>query len=233
MGGRGDSWPQGLLGKWYQELHLLVTLVGCYLGHVVAWGGDVNLRSLQVSWPNKMDAKAAIPCSSLAKLSTPTVTQVLSGKVGLRTQTVINLQLYSFSLCFITSHWQKEKEPSRHVPTAVISTCPSIPGMFLNFSFLTYSRHLVCYLTHSINIRYEYLHSNNYYSSFSFLNYFSTPILTFIKENLSHLPPLLPVEDRDNLTRSFSGQPPLHFSISLSQHSPNHVFRGRFFYFPI
>ena len=33
-------------------------------------GSGISLRSLQPTWPNKMDAEAAIPWSSLAQLST-------------------------------------------------------------------------------------------------------------------------------------------------------------------
>lgn len=46
------------------NLNLLVTLQAVILGFIV------RFRPWQAAWPNKMDAKAAIPWDSLAKLLT-------------------------------------------------------------------------------------------------------------------------------------------------------------------
>lgn len=81
---------KGYWGNPIRNLTFTCDSVGCYLGHVLAWGGELvlNLRSLQDTWPNKMDAQAAAPRSSLARLFTLKTTQGLSGKVGLQTQAV-------------------------------------------------------------------------------------------------------------------------------------------------
>lgn len=42
---------------------------GCYLGYVLAQGVSVRLGPLQKAWPNKVDAKAAVPWSGLAGIS--------------------------------------------------------------------------------------------------------------------------------------------------------------------
>lgn len=50
-----------------QEFTFTCDSVCCYLGHVLLGGSSVNSRPLQVVWPHKMDAKAAILWSSSAK----------------------------------------------------------------------------------------------------------------------------------------------------------------------
>lgn len=51
-----------------QEFTSTCDSVCCYLEHVLLGGPGVNSRPLQVVWPHKIDAKAAILWSSSAKL---------------------------------------------------------------------------------------------------------------------------------------------------------------------
>lgn len=53
-----------------RNLYLLVTLQAAISRVLLHERANFNLRSLQASWPNKMDVKATIPWSDLAKLST-------------------------------------------------------------------------------------------------------------------------------------------------------------------
>lgn len=74
--GEATDRSQELLETSDQELAPAGDSVGYYLEHVRAstwgwrWCACVSLRSLQVAWPNKRDAKAAIPWGRLAKLMT-------------------------------------------------------------------------------------------------------------------------------------------------------------------
>lgn len=47
--------------------------VGCYLGHALKGRAGVSSRPVQATWPHKINAKAAVLPSSLAKHSTVTV----------------------------------------------------------------------------------------------------------------------------------------------------------------
>lgn len=69
LGGRGDCWSQGLLRKSYQELPFLwlCGLLSRKCNYMKDW---CSSRSMQATRPNKMVAKATIPLSSSAKLST-------------------------------------------------------------------------------------------------------------------------------------------------------------------
>lgn len=67
QGGRGHCCSKGLQGKPYQELTFAVTL-DCCLGQVLMGLTGVSSRSLQATWPHRMDAEAAILWSSLANL---------------------------------------------------------------------------------------------------------------------------------------------------------------------
>ena len=64
-GGRGDCCSQGLLGSHIRKFAVTPQAVteGVHL-HEEA---DVSVRPLQAAWPNKMDARAAIPCCGLDK----------------------------------------------------------------------------------------------------------------------------------------------------------------------
>lgn len=71
LGRRGEYRRHGLLGKSRQKLTHACDSAGCFPGWAPVRGPGVRVRSLQAAWSNKTDAKeAAMPCSSLAKLST-------------------------------------------------------------------------------------------------------------------------------------------------------------------
>ena len=73
LGNRGQCLSQGQLGESYQELNVYCDPVGCYLGHALKGGAGVSSRPVQATWPQKINAKAAVLPSSLAKHSTITV----------------------------------------------------------------------------------------------------------------------------------------------------------------
>lgn len=58
----------GLLGKSHQDLTSAWDSVSCSLGH--AFAGGTSVRSLQATWPNRVDAEAAAAWRNLAKFST-------------------------------------------------------------------------------------------------------------------------------------------------------------------
>lgn len=66
----GQTWSQGLLGKFVLGTYVFLWLCSYYLGHELDEGVGVSLRFPQATWPNEMAGKAAVPWSSLSKLLT-------------------------------------------------------------------------------------------------------------------------------------------------------------------
>lgn len=131
-------------------------------------GASVSFRSLQATWPNKMDAKAAILWSSLAKLFD------IQGHTGIKWQSRASNSgsLNPATILLLTTLLALTAGRKRLIKTSPNCCNFNLPLNACNvfkFFIITHSRYLVCYLTHSINIRSEYFHSNNCNSSFFFL----------------------------------------------------------------